>query len=57
MEAVRYKAFGWLSDEDDAAFVAAYGFDPRIWSGFPVVRAMRKLNMTTWLAQRAGHSA
>lgn len=57
VEAVRYQAFGWVTAEDYAEFVTAYGFDPLKWSGFPVIRAMRELNMTTWLAQQAGHSA
>lgn len=56
IESVRYRAMGWSSDEDYAAYVRAYGFDPLDWSGFPVVRAIRELNMTTWLAQQLGQS-
>lgn len=57
IESVRYRAMGWSSDEDYAAYVRAYGFDPLDWSGFPVVRAIRELNMTTWLAQQLGQSS
>lgn len=48
---VRHQAFGWTSDEEYHAYVEAYGFDPITWPGFPVIRAARELNMTTWLAQ------
>lgn len=57
VEAVRYDAMGWLSDGEYAAYVNAYGFDPLDWDGYPVVRAVRELNMTTWLAQQLGQSA
>lgn len=57
IEAVRYRAMGWTSEEDYSAYTRAYGFDPLDWPGFPVVRAIRELNMTTWLAQRLGQSA
>src|SRR5207248_11023444 len=55
--AVRYKAFGWLDKDSYEAYVKAYGFNPLDWSGFPVLRAIRELNMTTWLMQRMGESA
>ncbi|SEB28786.1 Phosphotransferase enzyme family protein [Amycolatopsis tolypomycina] len=54
--AVRYKAFGWLDKASYAAYVRAYGFDPTKWAGFPVLRAIRELNMTTWLMQRMGET-
>jgi len=56
VEAVRYQAMGWVSDADYAAYTDAYGFDPLDWDGFPVIRAIRELNMTTWLAQQLGQS-
>lgn len=56
VEAVRHQAMGWVSDDEYAAYVDAYGFDPLKWSGFPVVRAIRELNMATWLAQQLGQS-
>lgn len=56
VEAVRFRVFGWVSEEEYRGFVAAYGFDPLEWSGFETVRAIRELNMTTWLAQLLGQS-
>lgn len=56
VEAVRYKAFGWVSGDEYSAYVNAYGFDPLDWPGFSTIRAMRELNMTTWLAQQLGQS-
>lgn len=57
VEAVRYRVFGWIDESEYWAFVEAYGFDPLTWPGFPVVRAVRELNMTTWLAQQLGQSS
>jgi len=53
---VRHQAFGWASDAEYRAYTDAYGFDPIDWSGFPVLRAARELNMTTWLAQSVSES-
>jgi hypothetical protein len=53
---VRHQAFGWETDEDYRQYVDAYGFDASTWPGFPVLRAARELNMTTWLAQKLGES-
>nr|WP_281287612.1 aminoglycoside phosphotransferase family protein [Amycolatopsis rhizosphaerae] len=54
---VRHQAFGWASEEEYQAYITAYGFDAITWPGFPVIRAVRELNMTTWLAQLADQSA
>jgi thiamine kinase-like enzyme len=53
---VRHQAFGWASDAEYRSYADAYGFDPIDWPGFPVVRAARELNMTTWLAQTMDES-
>ncbi|MDB5910577.1 MAG: aminoglycoside phosphotransferase family protein, partial [Massilia sp.] len=45
---------GWHTDTQYAAFVESYGFDVKDWSGFPVVRAINELKMTTWLMQNVG---
>lgn len=37
-------------------FTEAYGFDVREWPGYPKLRRVRELTMTTWLAQNAGNS-
>lgn len=47
---------GWHSDEDYAEFCRAYGFDIMHWSGFPVIRAVNELKMTTWLMQNVRES-
>lgn len=56
VEAIGYTAFGWITTVDYERYVAACGFDALRWSGFKVIRAIRELNMTTWLAQMWGHS-
>jgi hypothetical protein len=55
--ALRYRPFGWISEDDYKACVVAYGgFDVTGWSGFPVLRAIRELSMTTWLLLNASKS-
>lgn len=56
VETVRFAAFEWLTKQEYKEYVEAYGFDPLEWDGFQTVRAVRELNMTTWLIQLAGHS-
>ncbi|MGH3680443.1 MAG: phosphotransferase enzyme family protein [Natronosporangium sp.] len=48
--AVGYERLG-LPSERWEQFVTGYGFDVRGWSGYPVLREIRELGMTTWLAQ------
>ena len=47
---------GWHSDEQYETFVSIYGFDVKDWEGFPVVRAINELKMTTWLMQNVDES-
>jgi aminoglycoside phosphotransferase (APT) family kinase protein len=47
---------GWHTDEQYASFVRAYGHDVMDWAGFPVIRAVNELKMTTWLMQNIGES-
>ena len=54
VEAVRHQALRWVSEDDYRSYVAEYGFNVLDWPGFPIIRAARELNMTTWLAQRLG---
>lgn len=54
--AIRYSAFNDASPADYADYVATYGFDPMEWPGFPVLRAVREFDMTTWLMAKAGES-
>jgi Ser/Thr protein kinase RdoA (MazF antagonist) len=37
-------------------FADAYGFDVRTWPGYPVLREIRELTMTTWIMQNIGES-
>jgi Ser/Thr protein kinase RdoA (MazF antagonist) len=38
-------------------FADTYGFDVRAWPGYPVLREVRELTMTTWIMQNIGESA
>ena len=40
-----------LSEERYQEFAAAYGFDVRTWDGYPVLREIREVTMTTWIMQ------
>jgi aminoglycoside phosphotransferase (APT) family kinase protein len=55
MTATEY-LIGWHTDEEYAAFTRAYGHDVMDWGGFPVLRAINELKMTTWLMQNTGES-
>lgn len=55
--AMRYRPFGWISESEYRACVAAYGgFDITSWPGFPVLTRIRELSMTSWLLRKAGDS-
>lgn len=56
VEAVRYRALGWVSESDYRSYVEEYGFDVIDWPGFRTIRAARELNMTIWLTQRLGQT-
>jgi Ser/Thr protein kinase RdoA (MazF antagonist) len=45
-----------LAEEQYQEFAAAYGFDVRTWPGYPVLREIRQLTMTTWIMQNIGES-
>lgn len=47
---------GWHSPDQYAEFVTAYGYDVMEPDGFPVLRAINELKMTTWLMQNIGES-
>jgi aminoglycoside phosphotransferase len=42
---------GWGTRAQYDAFADRYGFDVLAWDGFPVLRAVNELKMTTWLMQ------
>jgi len=43
-------------EEQYREFADAYGFDVRAWAGYPVLREIRELTMTTWIMQNIGES-
>lgn len=47
---------GWHTDAEYASFCDIYGFDVSQWAGFPVIRAINELKMTTWLMQNVRES-
>lgn len=56
LTAIYYDSFGWHTHEEYETFVRVYGFDILAWPGYPVMRAVRELLMTTWLIQQASQS-
>jgi thiamine kinase-like enzyme len=56
VEAIGFRTFGWITEDEYEAYVGASGFDALNWSGYPVMQSIRELNMTTWLAQNLGQS-
>jgi aminoglycoside phosphotransferase (APT) family kinase protein len=53
--AVARERFG-LSGQRYRAFSDAYGYDVQGWAGYPVLREIRELTMTTWIMQIIGES-
>jgi Ser/Thr protein kinase RdoA (MazF antagonist) len=53
--AIATKRYG-LHEERYRQFADAYGFDVRGWAGYPVLREVRELTMTTWIMQNVGGS-
>jgi aminoglycoside phosphotransferase (APT) family kinase protein len=51
LTAAHYQGFHWIDREQYQRFAEIYGYDVTTWPGFPVLRAIRELTMTTWLMQ------
>ncbi|WP_460302027.1 phosphotransferase enzyme family protein [Actinocorallia aurea] len=51
-----YRDLGWHTDDEYAEFCEVYGFDVSEIAGFPVLKSLQELRMTTWLAQKDGES-
>ncbi|MEV4639816.1 phosphotransferase [Actinoplanes sp. NPDC049548] len=49
-------SLGWISRKEYQAFVSAYGFDVTEAPTFPLLRSMRELRMTAWIAMHATES-
>jgi Phosphotransferase enzyme family len=57
MTATEYQTAGWWSESEYGQFVEAYGYDVTTWTdGFPVLRAVHEIKMTTWLMQNVSES-
>lgn len=57
MTATEYESAGWWTADEYAHFVDAYGFDVRSWlDGYPILRSVHEIKMTTWLMQNVGES-
>jgi Ser/Thr protein kinase RdoA (MazF antagonist) len=53
--AIAQERYG-LAEEHYREFADTYGFDVRTWPGYPVLREIRELTMTTWIMQNIGES-
>ncbi|MFE7461726.1 phosphotransferase family protein [Nocardiopsis terrae] len=53
LTAIEYEC-GWVSDAQYSEFVDAYGYDVTSSAAYPVLRGIRLLRMTSWLAQLPG---
>jgi thiamine kinase-like enzyme len=57
MTATEYLTAGWWTDAEYHSFTEAYGYDVISWTeGFPVLRAVHEIKMTTWLMQNVNES-
>ncbi|GAA0432670.1 hypothetical protein Aca07nite_19900 [Actinoplanes capillaceus] len=57
MTATEYETARWWTEGEYMAFVEEYGYDIRSWvKGFPILRQVHELKMTTWLMQNTGES-
>ena len=57
MTATEYQTAGWWTDAEYASFAEAYGYDVMSWvEGFPILRAVHEIKMTTWLMQNVNES-
>ena len=54
--AIFFDRFGWHTESEYRAFVAAYGYDIKTWSGYGVLRRVRELSMVSWLMQNVSSS-
>ncbi len=53
--AIAVERYG-LAEDWYRQFAEIYGFDVRTWPGYPVLREIRELTMTTWIMQNVGES-
>jgi hypothetical protein len=55
--AVKYATYGSITEPEYRAFCGAYGTDVTTWDGFTVLRDIRELRMTSFVAQQAATQA
>lgn len=53
--AIAVERYG-LAEERYQQFATTYGFDVRTWPGYPILREIREVTMTTWIMQNIGES-
>lgn len=51
--ASEYDSFRWITEDQYRSFVEAYGYDVLKSPAYPVLRDLRELRMTSWLANKA----
>jgi aminoglycoside phosphotransferase (APT) family kinase protein len=57
MTATEYQTAGWWTESEYARFTQAYGYDIMSWAeGWPTLRAVHEIKMTTWLMQNVNES-
>ncbi|WP_433207494.1 phosphotransferase family protein [Nocardia sp. CA-107356] len=53
--AIKWRSFGWITEEQYAEFCGVYGYDVTKWAGFELLRDIRELRMTTMAMQAASN--
>ena len=46
-----------LKEAQYRQFAGTYGFDVRTWPGYPVLREIREVTITTWIMQNVGENS
>ncbi|WP_435581583.1 phosphotransferase enzyme family protein [Amycolatopsis thermoflava] len=54
--AIKHTSFAWISADEYRDFCHRYGHDVTTWDGFEVLRDIRELRMTCYLAQHAAEN-
>lgn len=54
--AIKHTSFAWITEQDYGDFAGRYGHDVTSWPGFELLRDIRELRMTAYLAQHAAEN-
>ncbi len=57
LTAADYASAGWITARQYREFCARYGYDVMAWEGYPVLRDIREVRMTLYVAQLAAERA